>query len=157
MWWPTRCNGDVEKTILIMADKQTLRLHAETLQVTPQRRDVGTVSVSVTTETHDHAVDTVLTSSQIEVRHVPMNRMVDRMPQSRHEGDTMIIPVVEEVMVVRYRVVEEIHVTRISHTRRHQEIVSLRAERAVVTRSDVDGDLSSTSIKSEQKETNHAE
>ena len=132
-----------------MADDPTLRLHAETLHVTPQRRDVGEVSVSITTETQDHAIDTILTSSQVEVRHVPVDRIVDRMPRSRQDGDTLVIPVVEEVMVVRYRITEEVHVTQTTQTRRHQDTVSLRAERAVVTRSDVDGDQPSPNIKSQ--------
>ena len=130
-----------------MVDDPTLKLHAEALHVTPLRREVGAVSVSVTTETRDHAVDAVLTSSQVEVRHVPVDRIVDRMPQSRQDGDTLVIPVVEEVMVVRYRIREEIHVIRTTRTRRHQDTVSLRAERAVVTRSNVDGDPPSPNIK----------
>ncbi len=130
-----------------MVDEPTLKLHAETLHVTTLRRDVGSVSVSVTTETHDQAVDALLTSSQVEVRHVSVDRVVDRMPQSRQDGDTLIIPVVEEVMVVRYRIREEIHVTRTSHIRRHQDTVSLRTERAVVSRSGSDGDMPSPNIK----------
>ena len=146
---PARCSGDVEKTILTMADDPTLRLHAESLHVTSQQRDVGAVSVSVTTDTRDHEVDAVLTSSHVEVRHVPVDHVVDRMPQARQDGDTLIIPVVEEVLVVRYRIREEVHVTRVTRSRRHQDTVSLRTERAVVTRSNVDGDPPSPNVESQ--------
>lgn len=48
------------------------------------------------------------------VQHVPVDRIIEQPPEPRQEGDTMIYPVVEEVLVVekRFLLREEIHVSR---------------------------------------------
>lgn len=58
------------------------------------------------------------------------------MPQIRFEGDTTIVPVVEEVAVVQKRLVlrEEIRITKRRRERRERMQVPLRRERAEVTR-----------------------
>jgi Domain of unknown function (DUF2382) len=47
------------------------------------------------------------------VRHVPVERILDEPAVPRQEGDTMIYPVMEEVLVVQKKLMlrEEIHVT----------------------------------------------
>jgi hypothetical protein len=48
------------------------------------------------------------------VEHVPINRMVDEPPNPRQEDDVLILPVVEEVLVVekRWIIREEVRVTK---------------------------------------------
>uniref|UniRef100_UPI002625B84A hypothetical protein n=1 Tax=uncultured Jannaschia sp. TaxID=293347 RepID=UPI002625B84A len=46
----------------------------------------------------------------------------------REEGDVTIIPIVEEVMVRRYRIVEELHLRRRSETVEVEETVTLRRQ-----------------------------
>ena len=72
----------------------------------------------------------------IEVERVPVGRWLDAPADVRHEGDTTVYPVVEEVLVVekRLRLVEEVRVTRRQETRRVQERVGLRREEVVVER-----------------------
>ena len=61
------------------------------------------------------------------------------MPSISQEGDTTIIPVVEEIVVVERRLVlkEEIRVRRVSTKEQHQETVVLREQEAVTTREEV--------------------
>ena len=56
------------------------------------------------------------------------------------EGDTTIIPVVEEIVVVERRLVlkEEVRIRRVSTTEQHQETVVLREQEAVITREEAD-------------------
>ena len=58
------------------------------------------------------------------------------MPEVRQEGDTTIIPIVEEILVVERRLVlkEEVHIRRVRTTEHHKEAVMLRYQEAVVTR-----------------------
>ena len=65
------------------------------------------------------------------------------MPSISQEGDTTIIPVVEEIVVVERRLVlkEEIRVRRVSTKEQHQETVVLREQEAVTTREEA-GSLS---------------
>ena len=144
---------DVESPIQTMSGETTLRLHAEDVQVARQTREVGSVSVSITTDVRDHAIDELLTSTEVGVRRIPIGRIVDRMPESRQDGDTLIVPVVEEVAVIRFLIREEIHVTRTTSTRRHQDVVSLRTERATVARSGDGGILPPSDFPHDQEET----
>ena len=58
------------------------------------------------------------------------------MPEARQEGDTTIIPIVEEVLVVERQLVlkEEVRIRRVRTTEHHKETVKLRYQEAVVTR-----------------------
>ena len=75
------------------------------------------------------------------IRRVPVNRVVDVAPKARREGDTMIIPVVEEELVITKRLVlkEEIHlITHRTKDRSVQE-VELNRESAEIRRLDAEG------------------
>lgn len=120
--------------------EQVLPLLEETLDIS--RREVTTGRVRVSTETHERteSIDEMLSQARVEVNHVEINEYVDAMPETRQEGDTTIIPVVEEVLVVerRLRLKEEVHVRRVHDQQSWHEEVTLREQRAVVTRQDDD-------------------
>jgi stress response protein YsnF len=84
--------------------------------------------------TEQAAVEVPLTTERIEVDHVPINRFVDHVPQTRQDGDTLIIPVVEEVVEIRLRVREELHVRVIRERDVHRESVLLRRHEVEVAR-----------------------
>ncbi len=113
-----------------------LRLHAE--EVSVARRTVeGRVQVHVHTVTREHAVDEALSHERVEIERVAIGRPVDAIPPDRQEGDTTVISVVEEVVVIHRQLVlrEEVRVRRVRVTERHRETVSLRVQEAVVERS----------------------
>ncbi|WP_456268870.1 YsnF/AvaK domain-containing protein [Kushneria sp. AK178] len=123
------------------SDKEkVLPLLEETLDVS--RREVTTGRVNVSTETRERTetVEAMLAQARVEVEHVEINEYVDEMPETRQEGDTTIIPVVEEVLVVqrRLRLTEEVHVRRVHDRTPWREEVTLREQHAVVTRQDDD-------------------
>lgn len=76
----------------------------------------------------------------MQVCHVPVDRMVEasEVPPTRYKGDTLVIHVLKEVLVVerKLRIKEKLHITRIRHEERYQETVTLKAERVEVTRFD---------------------
>ena len=113
---------------------QVLQLHAERLDVRRRVRQTGEVRISVQTRTRDQQVDEQLTRRDARIEHVPVNRYVDEMPQVRQEGDTTVIPVVEEILVRRLFLKEEVRVTRTDTTRNHHETVSLRYQDVVISR-----------------------
>jgi stress response protein YsnF len=110
-------------------------LHAETLSV-GRRRNHRTVRVQVQTTTSDQTVDEILTNDRVVIDRVPVGRTVETIPPVREEGDTTIIPVVKEEVVVQRRLVltEEIHVRRVRTTERHREVVVLRQQQATINR-----------------------
>jgi stress response protein YsnF len=76
---------------------------------------------------------------KIEIEQVTIGRPIDAIPPIREEGDTTVIPVVEEIVVVERRLVpkEELLLRRVRTTQRHRETVTLREKQAVIERTDL--------------------
>jgi uncharacterized protein (TIGR02271 family) len=126
----------------------TLPVYQEQLRVDAQPVDTGRgVRVHKRVDTQAQQIDQTLWRDELDVRHVPVDRIVSAPPAARYEGDTLIVPVLEEVLVIekRYRIKEELHIVRTRHASRHQETVPLRSEQVTVERFD-DRDGGSTSI-----------
>lgn len=85
-------------------------------------------------------VDEPLTTEVTEVERVAIDRPVDEAVPVRHEGDTMIVSVVEERLVTVTRkqlvLVEELRLTRRSVVRHAPQDVVLRREEVVAERLD---------------------
>jgi len=109
---------------------------AEELQVQKRQIETGGVRVRKVVHEREQVVDVPLESEELRVERVPIGRFVDGPLDVRTEGDTTIIPVVEEVAVVerRWRLKEELHVTRSRRTRSEPLPVTLRHEEAVIER-----------------------
>lgn len=119
----------------------TIPVHQEQLRVETQTVDTGRgVRVSKLVTERPYQVDEVLHHDEVTVTHVPIDRIVaaSDAPASRHDGDTLIIPVLEEVLVVerRVRIKEEIHITTVKHEQRHAETGMLKSEAVRVERFD---------------------
>jgi len=116
--------------------EQRIPLVEEVLTVGKRQVETGRVRVQVHVDEREEQVDVDLRREDYDVRRVPVGRPVDAVPETRREGDTLIVPVVEEEVVVTRRLVlrEEIHLTRRTVDRTERVAVTLRAERAEVTR-----------------------
>ena len=114
-----------------------LPLYAEAL-VVARRQMHSTVRVATVTHEHEQLVDEALTHERVEVERVPIGRTVEAVPPIREEGDTTVLPVVEEVVVIERRLVlkEEIRIRRVRSTERHRQLVTLRTQDAVITRTE---------------------
>jgi uncharacterized protein (TIGR02271 family) len=126
------------------ADRDTLPLWEESVSFDRERVETGRVRVRTLTREFDEAVETPLTRETVEVERVPIGREIEAIPPRRQEGDVIIVPVVEEQIVVQRKLVlkEEIHVRIVRSTEQHREIVRLRRQEAVVER--IPGEQSST-------------
>lgn len=144
------------------ADEPTILLHAE--DITVARRSIAgdTVRVETTTCTRDHHIDEPLSHTRVQVERVPIGRTVAAVPPVREEGDTTILPVVEEVIVVERRLIlkEEVHIRRVQVAERHTETVTTREQTAEICRTKADGPesennrppLSETTTSSQQEQ-----
>ena len=121
-------------------DKQDLHLPIlkEELDIQRKRNITGVVRLDKTVSTTEAVVEEQLLKESISVEHVPINRYVDEIASTRQEGDTTIIPVMEEIVIVTKQLVlkEEIRITRRREQTHHHEIVPLRAEQVEVKRLD---------------------
>ncbi len=107
---------------------------AEELNV--QKRQVTTGGVRVRKLVHEHqeTVDEPLLREDVQVERVPVNLMVSEPVQVRYEGETMIIPILEEVLVVEKRLMvkEEVRVTKRQTQHNEPQEVTVRSEEVVV-------------------------
>jgi uncharacterized protein (TIGR02271 family) len=112
---------------------ESVPLHEEVAAVgkrTVERRTRINKSVHTRAET----VEASLRREQPVIERVRVNRTVTEPPPVRHEGDTLIIPVLEEVAVVERRLVlrEEIRVHKHATVEPFRQEVTLRSEEVVV-------------------------
>lgn len=110
-------------------------LHVEDVSFSRRKVERG-VQIHIQTVTHDRVVDEALVHDRIEIEHVAIGRPVDSAPPVREEGDTTVISVVEEVLVVERRLIlkEEIRLHRVRTTEQHRELVTLRDQQIVIER-----------------------
>jgi len=101
----------------------------------------GAVRIDKHVQKRVRRISAPLVHEDIEVRRVPVNREVTEPPRVRRRGDTVIVPVVEEEMVVTKRLVlkEEIHIVKRRTKERVVKEVELERERAEIHRLDASG------------------
>jgi hypothetical protein len=114
----------------------TLSIAAERLHVTKRTVVSTRVQVRTTAESHDELVQVALQRRDLSVERVAMDHEVAAIPDTRQEGDVLIVPVVAERMVKRLFVVEEIHIRQRRTEEEFNQTVPLRHERAEVTQED---------------------
>ena len=129
-----------------------LPLLAEEIAVSKQVVETGRVQVTRVTHEREQLIDELLAHETVEIDRTPIGRQIDAMPAVRDEGDTIVIPIVEEVLVIERRLLlkEEVRVRRVRSTEIHQETVTLRHHEAVVTHLPAAGDSPEASAKPHQ-------
>ena len=108
----------------------------EELNVRTRQVAKGSVRVEVTTETLHEEVPVVVSEDLVSITRVPIDRPVDAPPTVRTEGDTMVVPIVDEVIIVQRQLVlkEEIHLRRESRSEKRVVPVARRRQRALIKR-----------------------
>lgn len=132
---PTRPQGTAPpEPVPVEEESVTVPVVAETLRVDRQLRETGRVRIHKTVHEREELVDLALLQETAEVERVAIDRPVAGPVPIRQEGDTTIIPVLEEVLVVEKRWIlrEELHVRVRSSTRNEPQVVSLRSEQVTV-------------------------
>jgi uncharacterized protein (TIGR02271 family) len=117
-------------------DDPKLDLLAEELSVTKETVETGRVRISARTHEREVLIDENLAHESVEIETIPVGRRIDAVPEVRQEGDTTIVSVVEEVLVIERRLMlkEEVRIRRVRTTERHQEKITLRHQEAIVAR-----------------------
>ncbi len=110
----------------------------ETLALSKRTLERGAVRVHMSVGERQVIVDEPLAEDRVTVERVAINQPLDKPVRSRVEGDTTIIPVMKEVLLVRKQLmlVEEVRLTKTRVEVRHPQTVLLRTEAAHVERVD---------------------
>jgi uncharacterized protein (TIGR02271 family) len=125
---PARRQAAAEETVVPALEEE--------IHVGKRRVETGRLRVRKQVETRNAAVEETLLSREYDVEHVPVDRLIPEPVEPRYEGDTLILPVFEEVLVLEKRLVlrEEIRITRRTRERVDRQTVPVRREHVDVER-----------------------
>lgn len=108
-------------------------------EITVEKRviETGKVRISKRIREYEELVDVPLLADHVTVERVPVNLFVEAQPPVRQEGDTIIIPVVEEQIVIQKKLllVEELRVRKEIVENHLPQTVTLLKEEVEITRS----------------------
>lgn len=119
----------VENPTVIPVIHETATVHKEMIES-------GKVRVQTRVSEVEKNLEIPLVRENYEIKRVPVDEFIDEHPSIREEGDSIIIPVVEEVVVVqkKLKLVEEVHLVKRQITETHKETVTLKQEEIRVER-----------------------
>ena len=136
-----RREADAAATSASAQDGEVVQVLEEVLAVAKRRKSTGKVRLTTSTETTEAFAEVELDRYRVEVTRVPVGRVVEDAPPARSEGDTTIIPIVEERLVVVKQIflVEEVRIRHVLERDAVSEPVTLRRQRALVEHFYADG------------------
>lgn len=117
-------------------EELTIPVIEERLKVEKSTSTTATVQINKRVEERVEEIETPLAVEEVEVERVTVNRPVEEPVESRYEGDTLIIPLVEEVLVVEKRLMlrEEVHIRKLRKEVHTPQQVTLRREDVEIRR-----------------------
>jgi uncharacterized protein (TIGR02271 family) len=113
----------------------------EELRLGKRTVDTGKgIRIHKTVSEDEQLIDQALLQDELVVEHIPVGVVVDDtdLPRMRYEGDTLVVPVFEEILVVQkqMRLKEEVRITRHKREVHAPQAVVLRTEQVAVERFD---------------------
>ncbi len=110
----------------------------------------GRVRVEKTVSEREVVVDEPLLRHEVRIERTSIGRDVsaaEELPRIRYEGETMVVPVLEEMPVVVRRIIltEEIRITRVQREVRNPQTVEVRVEQVSIEHQDAESDIKPTS------------
>jgi len=105
----------------------------EELHVQKHQVETGVQVTKVVHETQE-AFDLPLVTEEIEIKRFPVNRRIDHPVATRQEGDVIVVPVLEEVLVVQKQLLlkEEVHIITKRNETRQSGQETLRREEVII-------------------------
>jgi stress response protein YsnF len=106
----------------------------ERARIETRKRESDRVAVRISVETREEIVERALHDEELDIERIPIGREISEAPPTREQDGVLIVPVVEEELVVRTRLVlkEELHIRRIAREKPARQTVRLRSETAQV-------------------------
>jgi uncharacterized protein (TIGR02271 family) len=118
--------------------KDRIPIVAERARIEKQTVPTGRVRITSRVESRCETLCEELVAQSVSVERVPVDREVATPPGIRNEGDVLIIPVVEQRLVVekRWVVTAELHVRRQEHSEAVEIPIELRSTHVSVERAE---------------------
>jgi uncharacterized protein (TIGR02271 family) len=129
--YPGSLKGDMARAM-----RRVIPIVTEEALVQSRRRVIGRVRVAKIVRREERTITQPVNREDIHIKRVPVKRFVDQPAPVRHEGETTIVPLIEEVPVVVTQLFlrEELHITKRRTAGRRRIRVTLRREEPQITR-----------------------
>ena len=117
---------------------RTIPLYAEQIEVRKAAVVSDQVRVRTSVDERSVLVEEHLERGGLQIERIAVDRPVTTAPEPRQEGETLVVSVVEERLVVEKRlfVVEEVRISRTSTTEHVAIPETVRTMRATIERTD---------------------
>jgi len=118
------------------SDDERIALAEEQLEVGTREVDRGRVRIRTKVDTREELVEAALRQDDVSVERVPIGRLLDAVPAVREEDGVLIVPVLEERLVVTKQLFlkEEVRVSSRTRLQTVRQPVLLRSERVELSR-----------------------
>jgi len=135
--------GDVEMREVQAGQGLVVPVIREEIRVDRHEVEKGGVRVHKRVEEREEVVEQPTFREEVTVERIALGRPLDQAIGSRQEGDTLIIPVLEEMLVVEKRLVlkEEVRITKRRINEVEQARVLLREEHVEIEQLDDTGSV----------------
>jgi uncharacterized protein (TIGR02271 family) len=120
----------------VTTDREVIPIVEERAAILKRKTLTEGVRVRTVVREEDATVEEPVATEEVDVERVPLDTWVDAPVPVRQEGDTTIVTLVEEVVVVekRLRAIEEVRITKRQDVQPSVQTVTLRREEAVIER-----------------------
>ena len=113
---------------------KTIPVIEEKIAINKEVVETGSILISKHIEETIESVTVPLLHHEHDIEHEAINILIDNIPAVRYEGNTVIFPVVKEVLVKRVLLVEEIRITKRTVETNDEQQFSLRKESVTIER-----------------------
>ncbi len=127
-----------ESVKMLEGQSATIPVINEQLVVEKEIVETGRVRITKSVNKNEELVNIPVNHEEVNVERVAVNQIIESPPEAiRYEGDTMIIPVLKEVLVIEKKLllIEELHITKRSVQTNEEQKVTLRQEEINIERS----------------------
>ncbi|WP_181280495.1 YsnF/AvaK domain-containing protein [Aphanothece hegewaldii] len=127
---------DMELASLDNNEQIVVPVIKEELQVTKESVERSMVRVTTKVDSHEEVIDEPLLYEWVSVDRVPVNQLIENIPDVREENGVMVIPIIEEVLVIEKKILlrEEVRLTKHKATVRKPQRVVLRSQMVEIER-----------------------
>lgn len=126
--------GRWSELVQVTGDSISLPVIEERVKVDVRPAPPTSVRVRRRVVSENRVIETPVWHEHVEVERVPIDQFVDVAPEPHRDGDTLVIPCVEEVVVTRLLVREELHVRVVREQRMQRDEVTVRRHELEIER-----------------------
>jgi stress response protein YsnF len=118
---------------------QSIKVVEERLLVDREVEETGAWRVRVKTSVHTEVLSAPVTERGVAVERIQRDLPVDERQEPWRDGEVLVVPVYEEVVVRQLILKEELRLTPTERTHHEAQHVALLSESVIFERSDADG------------------